>query len=289
MKSWAKKTAAAAGGLVGATAVAVAVGTLLWNRATERTVERLLTPAPDAVPQVFSADELATLPASVARYFRFALTPGQPLIRSARTSQTGEFNAGNGWSPFTATHHVHVTPPGFVWDARIYMTPVLPVRIRDSYVAGHGAMQGKFAGVVPVVNAVNRPDIDSGALLRYLAEAVWYPTALLPSQGVRWSAIDEHTALATLTDGATTVSLQFSFGEQGEIVRSYAPARFRDVNGQGVPTPWGGTYQQYIRVAGMMVPQSGDVAWFLPEGRSPYWRGTLQTVYEFANGSRAPR
>ena len=37
-----------------------------------------------------------------------------------------------------------------------------------------------------------------GELMRFLAEAAWYPTALLPSQGVRWQGADERSAFATL-------------------------------------------------------------------------------------------
>lgn len=277
MKRWTKITGLLAASLAGTGAV----GTWLWNRRTKHLVAQLAGPRPGVRHEVFTMEELTGLPLPVANYFRFVLQPGQALIRSARLRETGEFRSGATWSPFTAVHHVHTRPPGFVWDARIFMMPLLPVRVRDSYVAGAGAMRGQLAGLLPVVNESNRPDLDAGALFRYLAEAVWYPTALLPSQGVIWSALDDVSALATLTDGHTTVSLQFYFGEHGEIVRCYTPARFRDVNGQGVPTPWGGTYQAYKQVAGMRMPQAGEVAWFLPEGPLPYWRGRLHCTFDF--------
>jgi hypothetical protein len=43
------------------------------------------------------------------------------------------------------------------------------------------------------------PEPAQVELMRYLAKAVWYPTALLPRQGVRWDLIDEATARASLT------------------------------------------------------------------------------------------
>ena len=66
-------------------------------------------------------------------------------------------------------------------------------------------------------SSANIPELNSGALHRYLAEAVWYPTALLPQAGVQWSPIDEHSALATLTDNGETVSLEFRFNDAGEV------------------------------------------------------------------------
>lgn len=41
-------------------------------------------------------------------------------------------------------------------------------------------------------------DLAEGEFMRFFAEAAWYPTALLPSQGVRWQAVDAHTASARL-------------------------------------------------------------------------------------------
>ena len=34
---------------------------------------------------------------------------------------------------------------------------------------------------------------------------------------------------------------------------------------------------------GMRIPMTGEVAWLTPEGRKPYWRGTITSLrYEFA-------
>src|ERR687884_130269 len=106
----------------------------------------------------------------------------------------------------------------------------MKVRVRDAYVAGQGSMQGKVLSLVPVVNERAKAELNAGALQRYLAEAVWFPTALLPTAGVQWSAIDNRRALATLTDCGTTVSLKFHFNEAGEITGVSTSGRYREVN-----------------------------------------------------------
>jgi hypothetical protein len=174
--------------------------------------------------------------------------------------------------------HFSVDPPGFVWDAAIRMSPLVPVRVRDSYLEGTGSMRASVAGLIPVVNAWGRTDLASGALHRYLAESVWLPTALLPGAGVTWEPIDDNAARATLTDSGVSVSLDFRFNEKGEIVSVYTPARYRDVNGKGVPTPWEGHFREHERMEGVMVPREGEVAWILPEGRLTYWRGRVVVV-----------
>jgi hypothetical protein len=227
-------------------------------------------------------DQFAGLPAPVRRYFEFALTPGQPLVEAARLEHAGEFAARPGrWSPFTSVEQFTVQPPGFVWDARIRMWPLAAVTVRDSYSRGEGAMLVKLAGLIPMVDRRGTPELASGALMRYLAEAAWLPTALLPASGVAWEALDERSARATLVDSGVRVSLNFHFGAQGGI-RRVTGDRFRDVEGRGVLTRWEGEFSDYRRVEGMMIPHTGEVAWALPDARMPYWRGRiLAAAYKF--------
>jgi hypothetical protein len=117
----------------------------------------------------------------------------------------------------------------------------------------------------------------AGTLVRYLAEAAWLPSALLPSAGVVWTPVDDTTANATLKDGKTTASLQFHFGTRGEIV-SATTTRYRDVGGRAVLTPWLCHFYDYERRGGMMIPMAGVVEWVLPGGPLPYWRGRLADV-----------
>ena len=111
--------------------------------------------------------------------------------------------------------------------------------------------------------------------MRFFAEAAWYPTALLPSQGVRWEAASDHSAYATLTEGDHTISMFFTFDEQGLIDTVHAEARGRAVGDRIVPTPWQGRFWNYRERGGMLVPIDGEVAWVPPEGEKPYFRGHI--------------
>ncbi len=278
MKHWARVGAVALGGIAAGAAAAAMAGGILWDRETARAVRRLGSSGlgAGAEPVSFSPDQLAGLPAPVRRYFEFALTPGHPLPRGARLVQQGEFlsRPDGAWSPFTAVEHFSVTPPGFVWDASIRIAPLVAVRVRDSYLEGEGAMLGKLGGLVPVVDVRGGPEIAEAALQRYLAEAVWLPTALLPGAGVAWTPVDETTARATLADRGTSAWIDFRFGSRGEIVGT-STDRYRITDGRAARTPWVGRFGSYERVAGMMVPREGEVAWAPSEGRLPYWRGRV--------------
>lgn len=73
-----------------------------------------------------------------------------------------------------------------------------------------GILTAKLFGLMTVMTQPNTPELAQGELMRFFAEAPWYPTALLPSQGVVWEAIDNTRASATLTDGTMAVKLVFS-------------------------------------------------------------------------------
>jgi hypothetical protein len=280
---------------LGAVAVLAIVAVLLvwnahrrWVATSEALRDRLHTGSTDRTPSVYRQASVAGLPAPVARYFRTALTDGQPLIRHAHIRWRGEFNLGrpgrDRWVPFFARQDFATQPPGFVWDARMNMTAGIPVLVRDALLGDAGSMHGAVLGLIPVVNVRDTPTVLASALLRYLGEAAWFPTALLPGHGVRWDAVDASTALATLTVGGTTVSAQYRFGADGLIASMSSNERsFEDGRHPPSKHPWGGSYLRYEARHGMLVPAESEVAWHFPSGRFVYWRGTPGRIdYTFA-------
>jgi hypothetical protein len=166
------------------------------------------------------------------------------------------------------------------------MLPPVPVHIRDSYRGRTGAMLGRLGAVVPVVDEGGTPQIAESALGRWLGEAAWFPTALLPGGAVRWEAIDDSTARATVSDGEVRASAEFHFAPTGEIAR-VTMQRYRDVDGSAVLTPFEGEYAAYERRNGVMIPTRAEVAWLLPEGRFTYWRARPERIeYEIAPAPR---
>lgn len=231
--------------------------------------------------KIFSYEALRGIPPVVARYFHSALKEGQPLIQGARISQSGIFRAG-GWKPFTANQTVTTNPPGFVWEAAIRMAPLIHVRVRDSYLEGKGSMRGSIFGIVPIVNASEAPELNSGALQRYLAEAVWFPTALLPSDHMQWSEIDAGKALARFTHAGSEVSLEFSFNNAGEVTRIFTPGRYQYVKGKYELTPWRIHLRDYKEFSGIRIPVEAEVEWLRPEGSFCYYKGRIVGVeYDF--------
>ncbi|MCC7033735.1 MAG: hypothetical protein IT179_12985 [Acidobacteria bacterium] len=266
---------------------ALGVAHLRWTSVTDGMRARLRAAARPGPAATFHEHELEGLPLPVARYFRVALKEGQPVIAHARVTWAGEFNMGqpgsDRWAPFTAVQDFSPMAPGLVWDARIRIAPGVAVRVRDGFVEGEGSMHGAVLGLVTVVDKAGSPDMAAAALQRYLGEAVWLPTSLLPSQGVTWTAIDESRARATISGGETTSSVEFRFGADGLVASVFVPDRLYD-DGRNPPSahPWQARNLRHASMHGMMVPVESTVEWLLPQGAYAYWRGRPESIeYEY--------
>ena len=238
-------------------------------------------------PARFDAHELDGLPAPVQRYFRAVLTDGQPIIAAATIEMTGTINmsaTAEQWKPFTSRQRVVTRNPGFLWDAQVDMFPGVPAHVEDSYIAGQGRLNAKVFGLLTVADSHGDGEIARGELMRYFAESPWYPTALLPSQGVRWEAVDDASANATIVDGPITLTLLFRFNDAGLIASVRADARGAGVGKDGamLMLPWDCGLSDYRPQDGMLIPMIGEAAWVRSEGRKAYFVGQVQKLhYEF--------
>jgi hypothetical protein len=210
----AKTLVTAVGSAIALSAGAIALGDYCWRRQTRmRLVELKSYPSQTREQEVVRFDRFQSLPAPVERYFRNVLREDQPVIASATVRQRGEFlvkDSPDEWRPFIADQFFSALRPGFVWDACIRMVcPLIWPRadVRDAYVDGRGSMHAILASLIPAVHEEGTPALNEAALQRYLAEAAWFPTALLPRPGLVWSPIDHVKIVWTLEAEALGAAL----------------------------------------------------------------------------------
>jgi len=237
-------------------------------------------------PTVYDPSMTDSLPDPVKRYLEKVLKNGQPIVASLSLQQSGTFNMSQEdeqWKPFSAEQNVTASRPGFVWNAKINMLPGLAVYVHDAYVAGEGILEASLLGLFTVMEMRDTPEIARGELMRFVAEAPLYPSVLLPRNGLSWQPVDSTSARAVFKDGASEVALTFHFNRDDLVESVTAEKRDRTVNGKSIPAPWQGGWWAYEEHGGMLVPTEGEVAWLLPEGRLPYWRGKIKNLqYTFA-------
>lgn len=265
-------------GIIVLIAALLGLGRLQFERTIQGLIADLETVTGSESGHRFSAQDLDDLPAPVTRYFETVLTDGQSLVDTVRLEQRGDLRLGGAdgeWHGFTASQYASRDPPGFVWDARVTLAPLVSARVLDCYVGGEGRLRAKVAGAIPVASAGPDRKMDQAELLRHLAEGVWYPTALLPGAGVEWEAIDDSTARASLTDGDSTATLTFHF-DGDNLVERVTGSRYRENDNE--EAPWVGYFDDYAERNGRLIPLSGEVAWDLPQRETSYWRGRIERI-----------
>lgn len=259
--------------ILSAVAVPVAawlVGRWLVSRQTRRDVAALFSLIETGPIQTYDPAQLTDLPAPVQRYFRHVLKPGQPYLCSVRLRHDGLFKTDlkKDWITITGEEYFLANKPGYIWIGKTTWFNAC-----DQYVAGRGSLTVRLLGTLPVVQG-SGPSYDQGELLRWLAEAVWFPTGLLPSGRAVWSPIDDDSATLTLTDHDQTVACRMDFNGPGEIVR-YQAQRYSD---ETHLSTWVGHLSDYRQVHGLRVPTRAEVAWVIQGEEKPYARFILREI-----------
>jgi hypothetical protein len=267
--------------ILGAAFLATWVGMRRQRIALAAESERLIrTGTGGATGMVADVQHLDDLPPPVARYLRLAIRSARQ-IEEVRLEQAGTLRTDattERWMAFEAEHLAVPPATGFLWNARVQIAPLLHVRVMDRLIDGVGAGHVTLLSAFTVRTDSGTLEMNSGSLHRYLAEAVWYPTALLPSRDLQWSSIDATRALATLRNAGLTVSLEFRFADSGEVTGIYTPARWGTFPGGYRQVAWEGHFRDYREQDGFFVPTKGEVGWYIDDEWRAVWKGTV-TAY----------
>jgi len=225
-----------------------------------------------------------SLPEPVKRHLRYCIPAGAPAIRSARLRHGGAFRPSpkQGWFPIRGEQYFTVGKPGFIWNATIRMPPGLWVEARDCLAGERGNMLVRVLSTLTVADAKG-PAMDQGGAMRWLAEAVWFPYALVGDR-VAWEPVDERSARATLRYSGPPASLVFTLDDQGRfaLVRG---ERYNETEGR--MRAWRGACRDYREFGGFRVPTAIEAVWKLDSGDYSYARFQV-TQLEYGVEQRFP-
>lgn len=263
--------------LVGVLVLAAAIAQWRFERAWQQQATRLSATLP--APAAPAPPALDALPAPVQRYLRFAMPDGVEALGHVRFTHGGAFRLepGGAWLPMTAREHLFAGRPAFLWNARIRLAPGVHVVVHDFYAAGRGGVDPRLLGAWPLGPA-GGPELAQSALLRYLAEAVLLPPALLPGPWLHWEPMDAHHARAVVRDAGIAVSAVFTFAEDGRITAFETAERYRTVGDTAVPTPFYGRMADYRRFGALRVPTRLEAGWRIAGEDFTYVRMALDDL-----------
>lgn len=168
-----------------------------------------------------------------------------------------EWNKGKAKQIFTTS------PPAFNWDISMKLNRLLPVVGRDKFVDGQGEMNIKMFSLLPLANAKNNSKIDQASMQRYLAEIVWFPSAVL-SPYISWKTLDAYSVQATMEYNGTIASGVFYFNENGSF-QKFVALRYKGVDDKQA-LQWTVTALRIEERNGIKIPIECEATWKLANG-----------------------
>lgn len=218
-------------------------------------------------------DLLKPLPPLVQSWLRRSGILGKSMTRTVHLKQKGEMRTApdKGWKPFTAEQYFTVTQPGFLWTAKMRLSPIFSVVARDKYYGGKGNMLVKAASLITIADSKGAT-IDQGSLLRYLAEITWFPAAAL-SPYIKWEAVDDTSVKATITYGGISASGVLGIDAHGDVT-GFTAMRYYERKEGATLEPWCIRVDKdgYRELNGLHIPAKSTVTWKLKEGDFTWMR-----------------
>lgn len=219
------------------------------------------------------AEQRVDLPEAVAELAR-RLGASPAASATVRFTQAGEMSLAPGRppTPFVAEQTVAVGVVGFVWQARF---PKMATDVVDSLVGDAAGLEARVVGAVRVARAASSDAVWRGEAMRYLAELVWNPDAILFNRALDWRVLDRHRIVVETGAEERRCEVSFLLDEAGDIFRVEADDRPRLVGDKITPTPWFGRLGEWSVVEGRRVPLSAEVGWIVDASEFVYWRGKI--------------
>ena len=220
--------------------------------------------------KIYSINQLNHLPEPVKRYFKYVLKEGQPYINSVRLTHNGFFKTDlkKDFIKITGEQYFSTNKPQFIWKGETSMFTA-----RDFYIDDKGGLIATIVNVYNIVDAKGS-NFDEGELQRWLAESVWFPSNLLPSEHLLWTSIDDHSAKLSLQFKTVSFDFIVTFNVVGELIEIEG-YRFMTAEKK---EKWVCRMSNYQERNGVKIPFSNQAIWRLNDGDYCYAKFEIQTI-----------
>ena len=244
----------------------VAMGNYNFSKMVENETLALQQSIDTAAKTIITQNDINRLPVSVQKWLTKSGVVGKEKVRYVHLKQVGKMKTMRNakWMLFTAEQYFNTRNPAFIWETKVDIMPFISLNGRDKLSNGEGEMLIKLLGLIPVVNESENEKINSGTMLRFLAETCWFPQSVL-NDYIEWEAINETSAKATLTINGKSVSGVFTFTLDGDF-KSFEANRYYGGKKESKLEKWFIEATDYKSFNGIRIPNKCKVTWKLADG-----------------------
>ena len=198
--------------------------------------------------------------------------------RLVRLTQSGEMWLKPGSKPlaFKAEQTIAVAEVGFLWRAWIKMAGV-SMQVIDYTVGCKAGLEGCLFDTLPMMRMTDTDSTFRGEAMRYLAELMWNPDALLLNRWLDWRVINVRTLAVATSIGALLCEVRLILDDVGDLIAIEADDRPRQDGRVVTACPWFGRAGGYRTIGGRRIPTKAEVGWLLDGVEFIYWRGRVES------------
>ena len=261
-----------------ASIVMFSVARMHFNKIGKNSIEGLLQ-QPGSNENI-NLEKIRRLPEPVQKYLLRSGIAGKKDIQFVRLKQVGEMRTSNNgrWMPFCASQYFETSHPQFVWQTFVKPMPLLTITGRDIFKEGMGNMQIQLLSLITLAKAGPDEKTNSATMIRFLAEASWFPCYYL-NDCIQWNSIDSNTAKVTMNYKGYEVSAIMRFDENGDL-KLFEAQRYRNNKTTTLPETWQVEMLAYKEFQGWRIPYKSKVVWKLNTGDF-HWANVEITELEF--------
>jgi hypothetical protein len=268
--------------LLSAAILAMFVFSRQLHRGYEQEVRSALGLYAQPQAQILTDADIADLPDSVQQYLRYVGVVGQEKVWNVRAAMSGRLRSSlkSAWMPTESVQYNFAQNPERLYylDARMMGLPVYGLHL---YKQAHASMLIKALGVVPVLNQTGF-EMDRSDTVTLLNDMALMAPAMLTDPRITWQEVDDHTAIATLTNGANIVSASLIFDDAGALVDFLSHDRYREFERMDWSTP----ITEYAQFGVHRLPSKAAAIWHAPEGDYTYAEFEIKEIAYNEEGFR---
>lgn len=218
----------------------------------------------------YKESQLLDLPEPVQQYFKSILKEGQTIIDYVRLRHQGLYksNTSSDWLKIKGEQYTCTEKPAFVWKGETSL-----FTRRDMFLNNSALMIITKNALFNRTNLKSK-ELDEIELQKWVCDAVWYPTSLLPNRYIKWLPIDKFKAKLIFKYLEISFEFLVTFNEIGEIVQMET-YRF---HGKKEKVLWLVQMQDYNWINGIKIPTSMEGTLNFKNGPFPYFKYNLVEI-----------
>ena len=235
-----------------------------FNALIKKETNTLLASQINTGTTIVSPESIERLPSVVQKWLIKSGVIGTKKAHTVHLKQKGMMRQKpeGKWLPMEAEQCITADLPGFIWNGTMGSS-FITINGRDKYMNGKGNMLIKLMSTIPIGNSSGE-EMDQGAMMRFLAEIAWSPSAAL-NDYIQWTYINDTTAHATMTNGNRTVSGIFYFDYEGDVV-GFEGKRYGNFEGHFSLETWSVRILEHKEFNGIRIGNKCEVTWKLKQG-----------------------